>query len=219
LQQYPQTRLRPDVQQRLIEVQENLAMHNKTVGDFYFDSRYKHRGGGLKGAQSRYKEIVDKYPSFSFMDDVLFRLATTYREEEEPDEAAKYYQRIVRDYPNSDFVEKAREQLNIIGATVPEPDKNRLTVAAPERPGFIGNLMQQVAGRADVTVGQDGILISRDKKAGEDLIDLALKNNGQLPSNTTPIAPVQRREPKPSAPVRPVDSATNPPSTPATRKP
>ena len=219
LQQYPQTKLRPDVQKRLIEVQENLAMHNKTVGDFYFDSRYKHRGGGLKGAQSRYKEIVDKYPYFSFMDDVLFRLATTYREEEEPDEAAKYYQRIVRDYPNSDFVEKAREQLNIIGATVPEPDKTRMTVAPPERPGFIGNLMQQVAGRADVTVGQDGILISRDKKAGEDLIDLALKNNGQLPSNTTPVAPVQRREPKPSAPVTPVDSTTNPPSTPAPKKP
>src|SRR6266704_3800662 len=194
-------------------------MHNKTVGDFYFDSRYKHRGGGLKGAQSRYKEIVDKYPEFSFMDEVLFRLATTYLEEEEPDEAAKYYQRIVRDYPNSDFVEKAREQLNIIGAAIPEPNQDRKNVATAERPGIIGNLMQQVAGRADVTVGKDGILISRDKKEGEDLIDLALKNNGQLPSNTTPVAPVQRREPRRTVPVKPGDSLTSPPSPPASKKP
>jgi outer membrane protein assembly factor BamD len=219
LQQYPQTRLRPDVKQRLIEVQENLAMHSKQVGDFYFDTRYKHRGGGLKGAQSRYKEIVDKYPDFSFMDDVLFRLATTYREEEEPDEAAKYYQRIVRDYPNSDFVDKAREQLNIIGAAIPEADPSRKSVAPPERPGFIGNLMTQVAGRADVTVGKDGILISRDKKEGQDLIDMALKNNGQLPSNTMPVAPVRRREAAPIKPVKANDSSTNPASLPPGKKP
>jgi outer membrane protein assembly factor BamD len=219
LQQYPQTKLRPDVEKRLTEVQENLAMHDKTVGDFYYETRYLHRGGGLKGAQNRYKGVVDKFPNFSYMDEVLFRLANTYQQEEEPDEAAKYYQRILRDYPNSDFTEKAREQLNIIGAAVPEPDPARKNVAPPEHPGFMGNLMQQVAGRADVTTGKDGILISRDKKAGEDLIDLALKNNGQLPSNTTPTAPVQRTQPQPSTPVKPSDTPAAPASTPPSKKP
>jgi outer membrane protein assembly factor BamD len=218
LQTYPQTRLRPDVLEHLREVQENLGMHNKLIADFYFESRYSHGKGGLKGAQSRYKEIVDKYPNFSYMDEVLFRLATTFQQEEEPDEAAKYYQRIVRDYPNSDFVEKAKEQLNIIGAPVPEPDPERKSVAPPERPGFMGNLMQQVAGKAEVTVGKDGILISKDKKEGEDLIDQALKYNGQLPSNTTPIAPVQRREPTPVKP-KASDSSNNQPARPATEKP
>ena len=167
LQQYPQTKLRPDVEDHLREVQENLAMHDKSVGDFYYD-RYNqnHLKGGLKGAQRRYKEIVDKYPNFSYMDEVLFRLATTYQQEEEPDEAAKYYQQIVRDYPNSDFVDKARDQLNIIGAPIPDADPTKKNVAPPDHPGFIGNLMLQVAGKADVTVGKDGILISRDKKEG-----------------------------------------------------
>ena len=216
LQQYPQTKLRPFVEKHLVEVQENLAMHNKTVGDFYYESRYMHRGGGLKGAQSRYKEIVDKYPNFSYMDEVLFRLATTYQQEEEPDEAAKYYQRILRNYPNSDFVEKAREQLSIIGAPIPEADPARKNVAPPEHPGFMGNLMQQVAGRADVTVGKDGILISRDKpKEAQDLIDIALEHNGLLPSNTTPIAPVQRRESTPPKPVKANNSSTNPAPPPA----
>lgn len=216
LQQYPQTRLRPDVEDHLREVQENLGMHSKQVGDFYYESRFKNTGRGLKGAQSRYKEIVDKYPNFSFMDEVMFRLATTFQLEEEPDEAAKYYQRIVRDYPNSEFGEKAKEQLNIIGATIPEPNPDRKNVAPPVKPGLMGRVMQEVAGRVDVTVGKDGILISRDRKEGEDLIDQALKYNGQLPANTTPTAPVQRREtPKPKG----NDSANNPPAPGTTAKP
>jgi outer membrane protein assembly factor BamD len=189
LQQYPQCRLRPTVEDHLRQVQENLAMHDLQVGNFYYDARYQHGGGGLKGAQNRYKEIVEKYPNFSYMDVVLFRLANTYQQEEEPDEAAKYYQQIVRNYPNSEFVDKAKDQLNIIGASIPEPDPTRKNVAPPERPGFMGNLMQQIAGRADVTVGKDGILISKDKKEVEDLIDVALKNNGQLPANQMPTAP------------------------------
>jgi outer membrane protein assembly factor BamD len=193
LQQHPQSALRPDVQQRLKEVQENLAMHNLGVARFYYEARYnKGRGTGLKGAQSRLKEIVEKYPNFSYMDEVLFRLGTTFQLEEEPDEAAKYYQEILRQHPNSDYAEKAREQLAIIGAPVPEPDPAKKNAPRPERPTFMQNVMQQVTGRAAVTVSKDGILISKDGKEGSDLIDQALIHNGQLPTNITPVAPVQR---------------------------
>lgn len=175
-------------------------MHNLQIGNFYYKAKYEAGKGGLKGAQSRYKEIVEKYPNFSFMDEVLFRLATTYQQEEEPDEAAKYYQQILRNHPNSEFAEKAREQLGIIGAQIPEADPARKTAPPPERLGFMGNLMQQVSGRADVTVSKDGVLISKDGKAGDDLIDEALKYNGQLPVNVTPKAPTQLRPTQPSAP-------------------
>jgi hypothetical protein len=56
----------------------------------------------------------------------------------------------------------------------------------------MGNLMQQVSGRADVTVNKNGILISKDGKEGTDLIDEALRYNGTLPALTTPDAPTQR---------------------------
>jgi outer membrane protein assembly factor BamD len=199
LQQYPQTKLRPAVEDHLREVQENLAMHDFQVGTFYMEARYKAHAGGLKGAQSRFKEIIEKYPNFSLRDEVLFRLAYTYQQEEEPDEAAKYYQEILRNYPNSDFADKARDQLSIIGAPVPEPDPNRKNTPRPEKPGFVGNLMQQVSGRADVNVGKDGILISKSGKEGTDLIDEAIKYNGQLPANVTPVAPVQRSSSRPPA--------------------
>lgn len=193
LQQYPQSPLRPTVEARLHEVQENLAMHNLQIARFYYDVKYSTGKGGLKGSQSRLKEIVDKYPCFSYNDEVFYRLATTYQAEEEPDEAARYYQKLVSEYPESEYLDKAREQLGIIGASVPEKSAQN-PCAKRTQQSFMGNLMQQVSGRADVTVNKDGILISKDGKEGSDLIDEALKYNGQLPARTTPDAPTNRTQ-------------------------
>ena len=190
LQQYPKSPLRPTVEARLNEVQENLAMHNLQVARFYY-GRYEGHKGGLKGSQSRLKEIVDKYPCFSYNDEVYFRLGSTYQQEEEPDEAARYYQKLVQEFPDSEYTQKAKDQLNIIGAPIPEKSTpNECSKRQPQ--SFMGNLMQQVSGRADVTVNKDGILISKDGKEGSDLIDEALRYNGTLPVLTTPDAPTQR---------------------------
>ena len=203
LQQYPQSPLRPTVEARLQQVQENLAMHNLKIARFYY-VKYSTGKGGLKGSQSRLKEIVDRYPCFSYNDEVFYRLATTYQAEEEPDEAARYYQKLVEEYPESEFLEKAKEQLNIIGAPIPEKSvQNPCSKRQPQ--SFMGNLMQQVSGRADVTVNKDGILISKDGKEGSDLIDEALKYNGTLPEKTTPDAPTNR-SPRSTAP--PTDRKT-----------
>ena len=52
--------------------------------------------------------------------------------------------------------------------------------------------MQQVSGKAEVSFNKDGVLISKDGKDGNDLIDEALKYNGELPENRIPVAPVQK---------------------------
>jgi tetratricopeptide (TPR) repeat protein len=153
----------------------------------------------LKGAQSRLKEIVDKYPCFSYNDEVFWRLANTYQAEEEPDEAARYYQKLVQEFPESEYNEKAREQLNVIGAAIPDLSApNPCSKRQPQ--SFMGNLMQQVSGKANVTINKNGILISKDGKEGSDLIDEALRYNGTLPASTTPNAPTQR-SPQTAAPA------------------
>src|SRR6185369_16064899 len=191
LQQYPKSPLRPTVEARLAEVQENLAMHNLQIARFYQEVKFKTGKGGLKGAQGRLKENVEKYPCFSYNDEVFWRLAATYQAEEEPDEAARYYQKLIQEFPDSEYNQKAREQLNIIGAPVPEKSAPN-PCSKRHAQSFVGNLMQQVSGRADVTINKNGILISKDGKEGTDLIDEALKYNGSLPAQTTPDAPTQR---------------------------
>ncbi|HET9525520.1 MAG TPA: outer membrane protein assembly factor BamD [Pyrinomonadaceae bacterium] len=205
LQQYPKSSLRDTVEARLRQVQENLAMHNLQIARFYYDVKWSTGKGGLKGSQSRLKEIVDKYPCFSYNDEVFYRLGATYQAEEEPDEAARYYQKLVQEFPDSQYNEKAREQLNIIGAPIPEKGTPNSCSKRPQQ-SFMGNLMTQISGRADVTINKNGILISKDGKEGTDLIDEALKYNGQLPLKLTPDAP--QTAPRGPMPTAPVDSKT-----------
>ena len=179
LQQYPQTKLRPEVEERLRHVQDNLGDHDFSIAMFYRE-RYVGKHGGLKGSQDRLKEIVEKYPNFCRMDEVLYNYAWTFTVEEEPDEAAKYYQQLVRNYPNSQFVDKAKDQLNIIGSAIPEPDPIRKTMPPCEKPGFVSNVMQEITGSANISTSSDGILITK-KGEGTDLIDKAIQNNGQVP--------------------------------------
>ena len=206
MQQFPQTTLRQDVQVRLREVQENLARHTAQVGDFYYE-RNRQKKGGLKGAQSRYLEVLQKYPDYSETSKVLYRTANTYLEEEEPDEAAKYFQRIVRDYPNSDYAQKAREQLEVIGAEVPTPNPQRVNLVEPDRPSFTQSLVSEVLGTINITVNKNGVLISKDKNEGNDLIDKAIQRGGTLPEDATPAAPVQR-----TAPARTLGQSTSQPT-------
>lgn len=208
LQQFPDTPLRAAAELRLREVQENLAMHNLEVARFYY-ARNEHNNGGLKGAQSRLREILEKYPDFSYMDEVLMRLGDLYVQEEEPDEAAKYYQQVARDWPNSEFAEKAKDQLNKIGAPIPDPDPIKQKMPPRERPGTMQKVMTEVLGTVNLTINKNGVLINKDDKSGNDLIDIVLRNQGEIPSSQMPNAPVQR-----TPPARPIiQSSTTPPAT------
>jgi outer membrane protein assembly factor BamD len=205
LQQFPNSSMRPDIETRLREVQENLADHDRNIGDQYFNKYYNHHASNLKGAQSRYREVVEKYPFYSYMAEVLFRLGTTYLEEEEPDEATKYFQQLVRTHPNSDYAEKAKEKLAAIGAQVPDPDPHAVQ-EEPQGPGLMKGLLQQIGGGVKRTVVNDGVIISRSSKGG-DIIEDVINNGGTLPDNYT-TRPLNRTPP--ARDVRPLPSADAP---------
>ena len=218
LQQYPNTALRPDAQVRLGEVQENLGMHTFQVGNFYMDRYERGVAPNPKGAQSRYREVVEKYPNFSRRDRALYLLANTYVLEEEPDEAAKYFQEIVRNFPNSEYAEKAQEQLDAIGAPKPQADPKALNRLPPEKRSMTSRFFQQVFGTTPVTVDKNGVLISKDSDESS-LIDVVIENKGTLPV-TTPNAPtiINRRissvrpapqtQPTPQPTAQPADKPT-----------
>lgn len=187
LQQYPNSNLRKDAEARLYEVQDNLGLHNLFIANYYYKLSVDQKKGGLKGAQSRYNEILEKYPNFSLMDEALYKLAVTYLVEEETDQAAKYFQRLVRDYPNSPFVAKSKEQLELIGASVPEPDPDRMNVAPPEKESFFENFRNELFGIYPMTIDKDGVLMTRDfSKEKFELIDQIIENQGEIFSSQIP---------------------------------
>ncbi|MEP6924108.1 MAG: outer membrane protein assembly factor BamD [Pyrinomonadaceae bacterium] len=187
MQQYPSTELKILAQERLNQIQDNLGLHNLWVGDFYYNRAIEQKRTGLKGAEFRYKEIMQKYPNFSYMDAALFKLAFLYQTEEETDEAAKLYQRIVRDYPNSENAAKAKEQLELLGATIPEPSAEGLKRPPLEKKGFMSNFVGELVGGWDMTIDKDGVLMSRNfDKSKFEMIDSVIENQGELPSNQIP---------------------------------
>jgi outer membrane protein assembly factor BamD len=198
LQQFPETSLRPEVQVRLNETQENLAMHTFSVGNFYMDKFVRGAAPNPKGAQSRYLEVVQKFPNFSRMDKALFLLAETYIAEEQPDEAVKYLQRILREHPDSEFVEKSTEELDAIGAEKPSADPNAPKRLPPPDRGMVRRFLDQVVGGVPATIDKNGVLINKDSDAPA-LIDVIIENKGNLPV-TTPTAP---RSSTRIAPARP----------------
>ena len=245
LQQYKSSGLRPDVEIRLREVQNNLADHDLNVGNQYYEKYFRHAANNLKGAQSRYKEVTEKYPDYERMAEVLYRLGVTYVEEEEPDEATKYFQQLVRTHPNSGFAERAKEKLAAIGATVPDAAPNAVQ-DEPAGPGIMEGIFQQISGVVPKTVNKDGVIISRSSK-GDDIIAAVIQNGGTLPTNydrpvnrTAPprdVRPLPSNAPKkasdgkkeasfsptqPGAPANGTDAARPPatqPTTPATPPP
>jgi outer membrane assembly lipoprotein YfiO len=189
IQQYPNTILKKDTEARLKQVQDNLGLHNLYVANYYYKLSVDQQKGGLKGAQSRYREILDKYPNFGFMDEALYKLAVTYLVEEETDEAARYFQRIVSDYPNSDYVEKSKEQLQLIGASIPQPNPERMKVLPPEDKSFFQNFKNELLGIYPMTIDKDGVLMTNDfDKTKFELIDQVIENQGDISSSQIPKA-------------------------------
>ncbi len=187
LQQSKDPVMRKEAETRLEEVQDNLGLHNLYVANYYYTLSIDQKKGGLKGAQSRYREILDKYPNFTYLDEALYKLAVTYQVEEETDQAAKYFAQIVRDYPNSDYVEKSKEQLQLIGATVPESNSERMKVLPPEKKSFIANFKDELFGIYPLTIDKDGVLMTDnfDKKKFE-LIDQIIENQGDINASQIP---------------------------------
>lgn len=200
LQQYPNSLLRKDVEDRLKQVQDNLGLHNLYIANYYYKQSVDLKKGGLKGAQSRYREILDKYPNFTFMDEALFKLAVTYQIEEETDQAIRYFQEIVRNHPNSEYVEKAKKQLELMGATIPEPNPEKMNVMPAEDVSFFQNFRNQLFGVYPMTIDKNGVLMTRDfDKSKFELIDQIIENQGdisasQIPQSLTTI--ILQRQPQ-----------------------
>lgn len=113
---YPDHELRAEAEQRLREVQEVLAHGDFLVARYYFIK------GNLLAAGGRLAEIVDRYPLYSQADRALWMLGQAFERAEMIEPAARYYARILRDYPLSDLTQQARDKLISFNLPVPQPD-------------------------------------------------------------------------------------------------
>jgi outer membrane protein assembly factor BamD (BamD/ComL family) len=94
---------------------EIAAKHNLDVARWNLTKRKAY-----EGARDRLQEIIDSYPDFSRMDEVVFLMGEVYMQLGKKPEATDYYNKLLKDYESSEFAKKARARLDELKA---EPEK------------------------------------------------------------------------------------------------
>jgi outer membrane protein assembly factor BamD len=150
----------PKVQTDLRTVQQVLGLHELDIARFYSDNRQAH-----KAAEGRLRGIITNYPNFSYLDESLYRLGVALVEQEQPEEAAEYFTKLVRNYSKSEFAKKGKEYLEKLGKPVPDPGNED---PAPERPSFIGKF-GLILGRNGLEISEDGVLLTKKGEEKEDV--------------------------------------------------
>ena len=134
LQQYPESTLVPQAKQRLREVQEVMATRESEIAAFYATHN------NWPATIARYQTVVDTYPQYSHMDDVLIGLGDAYETEARyirtlklpeagkaklektyDDLAIAAYSKVVLEHSASSHVEDARDRLDAMSVPIPAP--------------------------------------------------------------------------------------------------
>ena len=143
LQQFPESPLVPQAKQRLREVQEVLAAREAEIGNFY--ATHSHN---WPATIARLQTVVDTYPEYSHMDDVLVGLGDAYAAEATyvrsirlPEaakarleqiydgQAAAAYRKVVLQYSASPHVEDARDRLAAMNLPIPTPTPEQVAAS------------------------------------------------------------------------------------------
>ncbi len=117
LTKYPKDPLAPEAQQRLREVQEDLAEGQFRIADYYYIKQDR------RAAAGRLIPLVRRYPLYSKSDTALWMLADIFEKSERKDIAGNYYAQIVRNYPLSKYVNDSKEKLRAFNMPIPQPDQ------------------------------------------------------------------------------------------------
>lgn len=105
LQEYPDSDLTGKVREKLADCRNKQAGYEIYVGRYYYRTdKYNAAIGRLKGS-------LEKYPKALGNDEALFLLGNAYLRTGERDKAQESLARLVKEYPGSQFTDKAKKLL------------------------------------------------------------------------------------------------------------
>lgn len=105
LQEYPNTEMAKKAREKLAECRAKQAAHEIYVGRFYY------RTDKYGAAIGRFKEAVEKYPGAPVNDEALYLMGDSYLRTGEKGKGRETMARLVKEYPESRFVKKAKKVL------------------------------------------------------------------------------------------------------------
>ena len=107
------------IEQPRDEAMEVQAKHNLEVARWYITKRKAY-----EGALDRLQEIIDTYADFSRMDEVVFLMGEANLKLGKKDKAEDFYNKLLKVYPDSEFVKKTRARLDELKAEPSQKTSN-----------------------------------------------------------------------------------------------
>ena len=108
VERHPNSPLMPQVKERLREAKDRISDWDVQVGTFYLKVRLYH------SAEQRYRHVLDNDPDYRRKDSLYFHLAETLEKSEKKAEALPYYERLVREFEQSEYLEEARKRIELL---------------------------------------------------------------------------------------------------------
>ena len=152
-QRFPEGSFAELAHEHIIVCREMLARNSMVVGNFYY------KRANFRAAESRFAELMQKYPDSPVAPDALYELGISLEKEGKKYSAAQAFAALDKHYPNTNYAKKARAELNKLHQPVDtEEDPLPLVLAETGYPGD-GNAPADkviVRQRGDVGGGKDG---------------------------------------------------------------
>jgi len=158
LTQFPNSKFAPLADQKLREIQEALAEGESLVAAFY------HKRGSNPAAANRFAGVLVQYPLYSGAADALWLQADSYSKmgKNFRGKTGEAYQKIVRDYPLSKWVDPAKKKLQEMEMDIPQPDPVAVARMQYEKENYVRSSMLKRS-TAFLTRGPD---VSHAAKSG-----------------------------------------------------
>ncbi len=105
LKSYPKSALRAEAEAKKQEALDRLAKHEHMVARYYI------KRGSYTSALQRLNYLVDTYPNYVDRAGVFYDLGTSLSEMGRNGEARLYFERIVAEFPQSEYADRAKRRL------------------------------------------------------------------------------------------------------------
>jgi outer membrane protein assembly factor BamD len=103
---YPRSPLRAEAEKRLQDAQDRLAKHEHVIAHYYIKRR------SSTAAVQRLNYLIDTFPKYPNRAGAFFDLATALDNLGRKGEARLYYERVLTEFPKSDYASRAKKKLD-----------------------------------------------------------------------------------------------------------
>ena len=107
---FPDSPLTPEVRKNWRIARDRLSDSERLVAELYI------RIGNLRGAANRLRGVLKDDPNYTNRDAAYYDLAEIYFKTDNKAEALPWYQKLVDEFTQSEYLEKAQERLKVLNA-------------------------------------------------------------------------------------------------------